>query len=299
MTHQAVAATPEPAKSDDRLLIAYIRLRTYTGRLAMALPFVVFLGALIVYATPLQPSISAYYYSGMTSVFNGTLWAIATFLFIYNPAKEDPLYRDYEKAKTDLHTNRLTEYLGKYGPSDEVASNWAAIFALCITLFPTLPPSTCVGTLCLLPEWVGKAHVIFAALFFAVLIYFALYLFRKTHADSETHGALTPNKIRRNRVYLICGLVMLICTVLILLLGFIPMSEQPTGTYSLLTHAVFFLETIAIEAFGFSWLVKGEVILKDDDDIHTPRYLLTSIYRILGFADLYDFIKRLLGRTDS
>ena len=67
---------------------------------------------------------------------------------------------------------------------------------------------------------------------------------------------MTGMKKVRNTVYYVCGFIMLVCVLAI-------------GLYILLApknsemDIVFWGESIALMAFGVSWLVKGEIILKD------------------------------------
>ena len=69
----------------------------------------------------------------------------------------------------------------------------------------------------------------------------------------------TRRKLQRNIVYRVCGYTMLACIVLIIPLKVIPSLVMIAKEYDL----VFWLEGITIVAFGFSWLTKGEAILKD------------------------------------
>jgi hypothetical protein len=62
----------------------------------------------------------------------------------------------------------------------------------------------------------------------------------------------------RNVVYIVCGCVMIATLVaLVLIMRFLDDQIQER------TKAVFIAETILLEAFGISWLVKGETILRD------------------------------------
>ena len=65
-------------------------------------------------------------------------------------------------------------------------------------------------------------------------------------------------KKSRNQVYLICGIIMIVAMATMLVLKLFGLSEK---YYSL--RPTFCLETITLWAFGISWLVKGEVVLKD------------------------------------
>jgi hypothetical protein len=128
-----------------------------------------------------------------------------------------------------------------YDRNDDVAGNLACLFALGVALFP-------IGG----SRIERVVHLASAAALFLVLAYFALFLFTKSGAF-QTHA-----KRIRNRVYRVCGALMLTCVGLIA-------SYQLLWTQAPVTqlHPVFWLETTALWAFGFSWFVKGEAILKD------------------------------------
>lgn len=104
------------------------------------------------------------------------------------------------------------------------------------------------------PGWMGTVHLIAAGLFLFSLACFSLFLFTK----GETIP--TPQKIIRNKIYRICGYIMLACIATLIVFFALPAS---ISTPLLKFKPVYWLETIAIMAFGVSWLVKGEVILQD------------------------------------
>jgi hypothetical protein len=74
-------------------------------------------------------------------------------------------------------------------------------------------------------------------------------------------GAKKTAKAKRNMVYRICGWTML-ASVALLLVYFLLLDA---GTIKTDFPVVFVLETIAIEAFGISWLTKGETLLPDGE----------------------------------
>jgi len=86
-------------------------------------------------------------------------------------------------------------------------------------------------------------HYVSAVSLFGVFIIFSLWLFRKSSTPSNRDR--TPGKRRRNSIYLGWGLVMIAC---MLWAG----SSIFTGA------SIFWPEAIALWAFAFSWLVKGE-----------------------------------------
>jgi hypothetical protein len=90
-----------------------------------------------------------------------------------------------------------------------------------------------------------------------VLAFFCIFLFTKTHATLPE----TPQKIIRNRLYTICGYTILICLGLLALhewqwfIQRVPLIKGSSTT--------FIAESIALLAFGISWLVKGDTLWKD------------------------------------
>jgi hypothetical protein len=207
------------------LVFSYLTLRTTIGVLGMALPFVVSLGALVLFQTGFQSSISAYYYTGMRDVLVGVLWAIGFFLFSY---------KGYDRV-------------------DNIAGNLACLFAVGVALFPTSPDGATNSGLLL----IGAVHAVFAGLFFLTLIYFCLFLFTKT----DPHAPPTKRKLQRNRVYRACGYCMSVCILLIAIYTLLPLNLASLFTAC---KPVYWLEALAILAFGVSWFTKGEAILKDE-----------------------------------
>ena len=65
------------------LALSYLVLRRIIGLLGFLFPFVLSLGALILFQTGIQSSISSYYHTGMGDVFVGILCVIGVFLFSY------------------------------------------------------------------------------------------------------------------------------------------------------------------------------------------------------------------------
>ncbi len=177
----------------------------------------------------MQPSISAYYHTMMGDVFVGFLCAYAMFLFAY---------AGYDKW-WDSHP-----------------ANLAGFLAVGIALFPTGLDTLVTG--CNMKAWYTNEtiHHICAASFFLVLTYFSLFQFTKTHPGQVPQG----QKIKRNRVYKICGYLMLACLVLIALYWLWLDDVFPQLSR---IKPVFILESVALWAFGVSWLTKGDTIWAD------------------------------------
>jgi succinate dehydrogenase/fumarate reductase cytochrome b subunit len=219
-------------KKDDHnqpLVISYLALRRAVGILGIALPVALTIGVFILdKCSYIQDSISDYYYTTMGNLLVGILCAIGLFLFSY---------KGYERK-------------------DKIASKLACLFAIGIAFCPTYGPDP--SSICNIlhrnsSSLVSTMHDIFATLFFLTLAYFSLFQFTKTS------GHMTKQKKKRNKVYKACGYIILTCIVLLFIYFRVPGLRSALKDYK----PIFLLETIALWAFGFSWLTKGEFILKD------------------------------------
>lgn len=210
---------------NDSLVLSYLTLRKAIGILGVALPFVVALVALYLFGNDIQRSLSAYYYTGARDLFVGILCAIGVFLLSY---------KGYERK-------------------DDIAGDLACLFAIGVALLPTKPAVNASE----LDALVGALHLASAALLFLILAYFCLVLFVK----SDPAIPKTPRKKVRNVIYRVCGVLILVC---IGLIAFIksPLGDDLHKEWQAL-QPVFWLEAIAVVAFGISWLTKGEAILSD------------------------------------
>ena len=224
------------SNNSDSLVWSFLELRKAIGLLGTFLPLVLWLGALILFGKHMQSSVSAYYHTGMGNVFVGTLCAIGVFFCAY---------RGYTKGT---------------GDNDDRVGNLAGVCAIVVALFPTEPS----GGIDLPGTFAGSVHVVFAALLFLTLAYFSLVLFRKSDPDRPR----SPEKQKRDRVYRLAGYTILASIALIGILGGVRalglVSQevvQAVGAW----NPAFWLESIALTAFGISWAVKGQAILADQD----------------------------------
>jgi hypothetical protein len=211
------------------LVVDYLTLRKAVGILGVALPVVLLVGSFVFgECNRVEKSISDYYYTVMGHYLVGTLCAVSLFLFSY---------KGYDKT-------------------DNRASNLAALFAVGVAFFPTAcadhnPYCNVLTTNS--SDFVNTMHNLIAALFFLTLAFYSYFLFTKSTV------APSARKEQRNNIYKICAVVMLAAVVLIALILNIPFLEKILSPYK----PVFILETTALWAFGVSWLVKGQFILKD------------------------------------
>ncbi len=198
-----------------RLTYSYLDLRKSVGWIGILLPFVLMLGLFLFFSQEDTPtSISHYYHSSMRNVFVGSLCAVALFMFFYTgPEKKD-----------------------------NWAGNVAGFFAVGVAWFPTTESG--IET-----DFIGIIHYICAAVFFLTLAFFSLFLFTKTNNKLT----MTIQKKARNRIYKICGIIIIICLIAIAI-------HKMFGINPVI---VFWAETIALIVFGISWLTKGGTLYPD------------------------------------
>jgi len=209
------------------LIRSYHQLRRAIGYLGIALPFLLLLGKSLFEGGGIEPSISDYYYTAMGDVFVGCLFAIGVFLWSYEGYEDGP---------------------------DNKVGNIACIGALGTALFPTTPvlPN-------LLQEIFGYFHYLFAVGFLGSLAYFSLFLFTKSGPHQPTAAKLIRNKIYKYCGYSIAGSI-------IAMVLFVATKRLFVYSVPEWLDVIFWLETIAVMSFGFSWLVKGRTFFRDQEN---------------------------------
>jgi len=203
-------------------------LRMLVGILGVALPIVLLVWKLFIDGS-LPDSISASYAYRTRDALVGFLFVIGWILFAY---------KGYEKM-------------------DSIAGKLACIFALGVALFP-----------CTAEGWQPKVHYTCATCMFAILAFFSIFLFTKTRTSpegfwptvksfrlrAERKGeTLEREKRNRNKLYIACGIIILVCMVMIPIYNIF---WQHTVLANI--KPVFWLETFIIWAFGLAWFVKGK-----------------------------------------
>jgi hypothetical protein len=133
-----------------------------------------------------------------------------------------------------------------YSWKDSLVSKLAGAAALGIAFLPTSASNDKTDPVSIL-------HYVSAAIFFGLLSYMSLFLFTKSA------GHKTEQKKLRNRIYRTCGIIMLVSIVGVPIVN-IESIHQRIG----FLKPTLILETAALVSFGFSWLTKGEFLLKDN-----------------------------------
>lgn len=235
------------SKPDEILVTQQNTLRKLIGILGILLPIAlyVFLRIDIGYAKPLE-SISHYYFTRVSGIFVITVSLLAIFLIIY-------------KGKD---------------PIDSILSTIAGLAALLLILFPTsnIDPKAdwfvCSVTTLKESPFRITFHYIASAIFLLSLAFMAMFVFTKSDKPEPLR---TRQKKIRNAVYRICAMVMFAA----LITAFIGHISGKTDFPMVGTSLTFWMETIAVISFGFSWLVKAEVFFKDKPE-HTGQAINKS-----------------------
>jgi UDP-N-acetylmuramyl pentapeptide phosphotransferase/UDP-N-acetylglucosamine-1-phosphate transferase len=213
-------------------VMSYYTLRSAVGLIALSLPFALTVGTILLallgpdHALPrpiLQRSISDYYYTPVGNLLVGSLCAIATILICSRG----------------------------YNLTDEITGYIAGLSTLGLALFPSVNPRSPHHTE--LEVDIGLAHGAFAGVMFLALAYFCLILFRRTSPERR----FTHRKRNRNRVYSVCGLVIIVCN-LVMVSFLIPMIHRFLEPF----YPLLCCETLVLVAFGIAWLTKGKGFLK-------------------------------------
>jgi hypothetical protein len=248
----------------NELSINYLTLRKVVGSIGLLLPLGLLIGNVLV-TSNLPDSMSAYYYTDMRNLFVGALCALGVFLVSYAG------FDDWDRWLTNV----------------------AGGGAILVAFLPT-KPTVCAkhSRVCLAPavkalsaeqSWVGNFHLVFAAVTFVALGCMALR-FAKTKPEAyqpapsdspqtepgvlkrawnglgfekPQHDDRSAEKKKRNVVYRVCGVAILIFIVLAAASNLFPQPIQSELPW------FFIFEALAVIAFGISWLVKGETLLKD------------------------------------
>jgi hypothetical protein len=214
--------------NNQNIVISFNSLRKAIGVLGIVLPIALLvLHPLLYSCNSLQPSISDFYHTNMRNLFVGVMCAVGFFLFCYN---------GYDKR-------------------DYIAARIAAFAAVGVAFSPTYIKKTaqCVTNIVQSAPIENTMHNVFAVIFFLSLFYFSWFLF-PLHSNTPT-----KEKLVRNKIYKTCAVIILVCIILIALIDLIPDWRVALQAYK----PTFWLEAIALWAFGTSWLTKGEAMFAD------------------------------------
>lgn len=214
------------------------RLRRAIGMVGLTLPLVLLAGVAL-FDVPMQASISEFYFTALRDVFVSASAGVGLFLLAY---------QGYPKKPGELLSDRLL-------------TNIAGLSIFATAFIPTRCEQTdCYRPLTLFDQLIPPAantiqdilHLGAAGAFLTALGLIALRLF--------TRSTATPNlkKQRRNRCYRVFGWIILamVAVLAVMKIGFPTLGEKWDTTWQF----TFWAESVALWAFGLSWLMKGETM---------------------------------------
>ena len=224
------------AKQQDELALSQLTLRKGLGILGVSLPLVLFLASALNADINLRRSLSAYYYvPHLRDMLVGVLWAIGAFLVFY---------RGYARVPTAFQ--KLPPWISRH-MTDSNLTTLAGFGALMAAILPTCEfQDNCPTPL------IAGGHLVGSILFLGTLAVLSIWSF--TQSDTPPQDWDT-GKIWANRVYITCGWTILACLALSA-----PLVAFRVDAVGPIPMPVFWLESLAIWAFGISWLVKGDAI---------------------------------------
>ncbi|MBX9734240.1 MAG: hypothetical protein K2X37_09260 [Chitinophagaceae bacterium] len=214
-------------------------LRVFIGLSGILLPVILWLVVFIIhdYYYPL-PSISHYFYTRANPYFSVVIGFIALSLIIYKG----------------------------YDNTDFIICTMAGIAALVVIALPThnlaIVEENKYASYSITTLPVNKLretiHLIAAGIFLICLAIMSGFQFTKTEQGLQSFK--TKEKKFRNGIYILSALIIVFSIVSILLGSYgIIIPER----FYISNHLTFWLESFAVWAFGFAWLVKGEAVFAD------------------------------------
>ncbi|MCF0051647.1 hypothetical protein LXM25_16380 [Dyadobacter sp. LJ53] len=236
------AATPEynvnPSLPEKESAAEQDSLRIVIGIMGFLLPIILWAGLWSVsgYNHTLE-SISHYYYTRVNTAFSVTIGILAIFLIIY-------------KGKKKI---------------DFILSATAGVFALFVIFFPT----TNLSPICSHPDYkyaitfinpddiYSVFHFVSAGIFLVCLALIALFRFPKDDSSNEK-----PSQLDKF-MYRACGIVMLVSLLVTAMGNFGIILNEKYFEYPY--SGTFWGETVAVWAFGYSWLLKAGFFKKSRD----------------------------------
>lgn len=229
---------PDPPEVDlprgaRTLVLSYRAVRRAVGTIGLFLPLVLGPGGLLL-GIGIQPNMSSYYHTPLRDVFVGSLSALGIFLFCYRG----------------------------HGRVERWTANLAALFAICIALFPLEAGRDPLEQRSLS----GLVHIFSGGAFFVVLAVYSL-----VHFPREGGG---DRDRRRRFVYRTSGVVLLASVAAMGSHLFLAPAALRASLDRL--HFLFWCEWLAVWAFAAAWLTKGRAILAEIavDLLALPAHLL-------------------------
>lgn len=215
-------------KIENHDVFTYRRIRRAIGYLGISLPILlVILSFISFFQTPVQNSISHYYYTNLREIFTGSLCAVGLFLICYKGHGNISIWKN-----------------------DNLLTNIAGVMALGVALVPTNPEDVSDKIHTLRPyseKWIGTFHYIFAALLFLIFALLAINVFT---ISRERKTPVPKSILNENNIYRFCGYSILLFILMV------PIAEK----FHLFPYSTLVFEALSLFAFGTAWLIKGRAL---------------------------------------
>ena len=235
-------------EADNDLVFSYKAMRNFIGFFGMLLPVILIVFTKESNGKFVEPSISDYYYTKNGDILVVLLSVLAVFLFTY---------KGY----------------GKTFSFERILTVLAAICAIGVAFSPTGSISDILDTKNVIEIDKNSVHTaisfrgaiphfLSAGVFFVSLAIISLRYFPMSDAGSmKDHRGKKTAKAKRNVVFRVCGWTMITCVAALILY----FALQEFAGLQTDFPVVFLFETIAVIAFGISWLTKGETFWPDGE----------------------------------
>lgn len=205
------------------------RLASMVGYVAIGLPIVLGIGGAVLGWLKLgsfRASISGFYYESVLlgDIMVGALAFIGTLMLAY---------RGWSRKVADLATA-------------------AGLAAYLVALFPADGWFLVPGEGAIFVTSAHILHAVAAGVLFLILAFFCFFVFTKVEVH-QTEGEGVPASVKRarDRIYRAAG------TLILLSIAAIPLGGLLAGDTAETYRITFWAETVALTAFGISWLVQG------------------------------------------
>ncbi len=231
--------------STPNMVASYLNVRFAIGVLAVSLPFLLLLICLI-YSIQIQESVSAFYYVPQArNWFVAILCCVGIFLLCYRGYPVGPKIPILHKLSETL----LHRIMG--------------FSAIAVGMLPTTHPYCKTEKGCP-PNWnwidtsAATLHVFFAVLLFSSMAVVAYFYF--PNLQFKTQNLKQRTQERNGHIYRACGMVIFFVGIVWGILRIVNIE----------TLTLFWVELLCVIAFGFAWLVKSHLSLKQFLSSITP-----------------------------
>lgn len=237
--------------SKENLVFDYHTIRGLIGLIAMLFPLVV-----SVRASKITDSISWSYHTDARDFFVGFLFVLGAFLMSYKghkPTIHEEAVGKFWKWVSRFWSGAINLRIWERKHEEDLVGWFGGIAAWVTAIFPT---AICIGENCP-SDWRSNIHYLGAVILFSTTVYFCLVAFlRQVNAkiEQDEENGLTGNspKKRRKKVYLVCGWGIALIMLGLFIVNIIKFYAIPNLT--------FWVETVALELFGFAWTVASQYL---------------------------------------